>query len=158
MLAVKTILHPTDFSADSLFAYRLACAIARDYGARLIVLHVMTPPTIVYGGGPLPPEPWPTVGEMKAKLQQLTTQARAVSVEPLLVEGYPVDMILRVAKESHTDVIVMGTHGRSMVAQLLMGSVADGVLRKASCPVLTVKTPAPREGTVEKKVEQPAAV
>jgi hypothetical protein len=57
------------------------------------------------------------------------------------MEGDPVDMILRAAAEAHSDVIVMGTHGRTALGRLLLGSVPEAVLRKAPCPVLTVRTP-----------------
>lgn len=78
-----------------------------------------------------------------------------------MLEGDPVDMILRAAKETNSDVIVMGTHGRTALARLLMGSVAEAVLRKAPCPVLTVKPLLAREKIIEEneaKVEAGAAV
>lgn len=139
MLPVATILHPTDFSDHSDFAFRLACALARDYKARLILLHVVPPPMVIYAGGPVPAETWPSVEEVKEKLRQLEGHAHHVRVESQVMEGDPVDMILRAAKESNSDVIVMGTHGRTALARLLMGSVAELVLRKAPCPVLTAK-------------------
>lgn len=139
MLPLGTILHPTDFSEHSEFAFRLACALARDYNARLILLHVTPPPMVVYGGGAVPPDPWPSSAEAKAKLRELEGHAHHVRVESQVMEGDPVDMILRAAEETHSDVIVMGTHGRTALARLLLGSVAELVLRKAPCPVLTAK-------------------
>ncbi len=141
MLPIATILHPTDFSEHSDLAFRLACALARDYGARLVLLHIVTPPMVVYGGGPVPPDPWPNIEEAKAKLRELETHASQVRVESQTMEGEPVDLILRAAGETHSDLIVMGTHGRTALARLLLGSVAEAVLRKAPCPVLTVRTP-----------------
>jgi nucleotide-binding universal stress UspA family protein len=145
MLPVHTILHPTDFSEQSEFAFRLACALARDYGARLVLLHVTPPPIVVYGGGPLTPEPWPTEEEVQAKLRELEGQAHRTRVESQAMVGDPVEMILRAAQETASDVIVMGTHGRTALARLLLGSVAEAVLRKSPCPVLTVKSPLPRQ-------------
>lgn len=139
MLPLATILHPTDFSEHSEFAFRLACALARDYQARLVLLHVLPPPMVVYSGGPVPAETWPTVEEAREKLRQMEGQAHRVRVESQVLEGDPVDMILRAAEETNSDVIVMGTHGRTALARLLMGSVAEEVLRKAPCPVLTSK-------------------
>src|SRR5579884_2410847 len=124
MLPIGTILHPTDFSEPSEFAFRLACALARDYDARLVLLHIMPPPMVVYGGGGVPPEPGPDLAELKEKLQQMETRAQRVRVESQVMEGDPVDMILRAAGEIHSDIIVMGTHGRTALARLLLGSVA----------------------------------
>lgn len=148
MLPIGTILHPTDFSEPSEFAFRLACALARDYDARLVLLHVMPPPMVVYGGGGVPPEPGPDIAELKEHLRQMETRAQRVRVESQVMEGDPVDMILRAAGETHSDIIVMGTHGRTALARLLLGSVAEAVLRKAPCPVLTVKTSAGYEQTI----------
>ena len=139
MLPLGTILHPTDFSEHSEFAFRLACALARDYKARLVLLHVLPPPIILYGGGAVPPDPWPTIEEAKARLRELEGRAHRVRVESQVMEGDPVDMILRAAEETHSDVIVMGTHGRTALTRLVLGSVAEAVIRKAPCPVLTAK-------------------
>ena len=148
MLPVATILHPTDFSECSEFAFRLACALARDYKARLVLLHVLPPPIIIYGGGAVPPDPWPTIEEAKARLRELEGHAHHVRVESQVMEGDPVDMILRTAAETHSDVIVMGTHGRTALRRLLLGSVAESVIRKAPCPVLTAKHVPERKKTV----------
>jgi nucleotide-binding universal stress UspA family protein len=149
MLPLGTILHPTDFSENSEFAFRLACSLARDYNARLVLLHAIPPPMIIYAGGPVPAETWPSIEEVKEKLRQLEGQAHRVRVEAQVMEGDPVDMILRAAEETHSDMIVMGTHGRTALARLLLGSVAEGVIRKAPCPVLTAKPIAARKKAVE---------
>jgi nucleotide-binding universal stress UspA family protein len=141
MLPVATILHPTDFSEHSEFAFRLACALARDYKARLVLLHVLPPPMVIYAGGLAPADLWRDTEEAKGRLQRMEAEADHVRAESLVMEGDPVDMILRAADETHSDVIVMGTHGRSAVARLLLGSVAEAVLRKAPCPVLTARAP-----------------
>lgn len=140
MLPLGTILHPTDFSENSEFAFRVACALARDYNARLILLHVMAPPMVIYAGGPVPAETWPTIDEVQEKLRELTGQAHRVRVESQVMEGDAVDMILRAAEETRSDVIVMGTHGRTGLGRLLMDSVAEAVICKAPCPVLSVKS------------------
>jgi nucleotide-binding universal stress UspA family protein len=147
MLPIATILHPTDSSEHSEFAFRLACALARDYDARLVLLHVTLPPIIIYGEGAVAPEPWVVRAEAKEKLQNLEAQSHRVRVESRVMEGDPVEMILRAAKETKSDVIVMGTHGRTALSRLLMGSVAEAVLRKAPCPVLTVKSQPRRKPT-----------
>jgi nucleotide-binding universal stress UspA family protein len=143
MLAVHTILHPTDFSGQSQNAFALACALTRDYGARLIVLHVVPPALVAYGEGIVPPDPEEVRAEAQAQLDQLPTPRPDVRAERRLTEGDTVDEVLRVAQEVNADLIVMGTHGRTGLGRLLMGSVAEQVVRRAPCPVLTVKAPFP---------------
>jgi nucleotide-binding universal stress UspA family protein len=157
MLPLTTILHPTDFSENSEFAFRVACALARDYNARLVLLHVVPPPMVIYAGGPVPAETWPSVEEVQEKLRQLESQAHRVRVESQVLEGDPVDMILRAAEETHSDVIVMGTHGRTGLSRLLLGSVAEAVIRKAPCPVLSVKPSPTRQKTIEENETKTAA-
>jgi nucleotide-binding universal stress UspA family protein len=149
MLPIKVILHPTDFSPRSEPAFLLACSLARDAGARLIVLHVLEVPLMVTGGvamaPPLPP-PLPSQEDRRAALEQLhrvQPPDPAVAVEHRLEQGEPATAILQVAQEAGCDLIVLGTHGRTGLARLLMGSVAEKVARGATCPVLTVKTPLP---------------
>jgi nucleotide-binding universal stress UspA family protein len=141
MLAIKHILHPTDFSESSELAFRLACSLARDYGARLQVLHVVVPPTVVYAGGVVPPNPQASLDACREKLGRLVPPDPKVRVEHLLVEGDVIDEILQSASGLKADVIVMGTHGRTGLGRVLMGSVAERVVRKALCPVVTVRSP-----------------
>jgi nucleotide-binding universal stress UspA family protein len=143
MLAVRTILHPTDFSERSQYAFGLACALARDYGARLIVLHVVEVPTVIYGEGVVPPNPEEVRRAAQEELEQLQVPHANVRPERRLEQGDTVPEILRVAQAVHADLIVLGTHGRTGLARLLMGSVAEQVMRQAACPVLTVKAPFP---------------
>ncbi len=143
MLAIKTILHPTDFSERSDQAFHLACSLARDHGARVIVLHVMPPPVATSVGGVMTPEPGTHQQECWEQLCRRKSDDPRVKVEHLITEGSPGEGILRAVKEKHCDLIVMGTHGRTGLGRLLMGSVAEAVVRKASCLVLTVKTPMP---------------
>jgi universal stress protein A len=142
MLPVRTVLHPTDFSERSDHAFRLACALARDCGARLFVLHVMKSPLVLYGGEAPPPAAGQAEEEWD-RLRQLQARATGVQVVPCLAEGDPADAILRAARETRSDVVLIGTHGQTGLARLLMGSVAEQVVRKAPCAVLTVKAPFP---------------
>ena len=141
MLPIRTILYPTDFSEPSKLAFRLACALARDYGARLIVLHVVEPPPFVtYGEVEKAlqlPEGYQQ--ELEEGLRQFQAPDPKVQMEHCLREGDPVTEILSQAQELPCDVIIMGTHGRTGLGRLLMGSVAEQVVRKAPCPVLTVR-------------------
>ena len=146
MFPIQTILHPTDFSSHSRYAFQLACSLAKDHGARLIVLHVVAPPPIgAYSNGFLPVAPDEDRQRLEELLHHFQPKDEQVRVEHRLADGDPASEIMRTAQESNCDLIVMGTHGRTGLRRLLMGSVAEEVVRKARCPVLTIKTPL--EGT-----------
>lgn len=141
MLSIYTVLHPTDFSERFGNAFQLACALTRDYGARLVVLHVVAPlPPLAYGDVVPPPDPESLLREAKDRLEVRGADVRA---ERRLEEGDPVGEILRVAREIGASLIVLGTHGRTGLSRLLMGSVAEQVVRNAPCPVLTATDPVP---------------
>jgi nucleotide-binding universal stress UspA family protein len=143
MKLVQTMLHPTDFSERSRYAFRYACLLARELGARLIVLHVVPPPPVTIQGEMIayaPPEERDLEG-LRERLRGYQADSPAVPVDHFLEEGDPAAVILRVAKTTPCDLIVMGTHGRTGLGRLLMGSVAEEVVRKAPCPVITVKVP-----------------
>jgi universal stress protein A len=160
MLPIRTILHPTDFSAHSEYAFRLASSLARDYGARLIELHVLERPLFIHGGVMTAPPPPPPPEEqrlaIREQLQRTKPPDPAISIEHLLEEGDPATGILQVAQERSCDLIVMGSHRRTGLGRLLMGSVAEQVVRKACCPVLTVKLPQHQETRSDEAV--PATV
>src|SRR5262245_13578760 len=111
MFPLRTILHPTDFTENADRAFQLASGLARDYQAKLILLHafpVQIVPMFEGGAVPLPMES-PRDDRLK-KLDQLAVDDSVVSMERKLYEGDPVEGILRVAEESGADLIVMGTH------------------------------------------------
>jgi nucleotide-binding universal stress UspA family protein len=142
MLKIQTILHPTDFSQGSDPAFRLACSLARDHGARLIVLHVIPSPVLVAGSDPVAAQIIQDFyNQQQEKLGCLRTEDSRVPVEHQLADGDPAAEILRVASDSNCGMIVMGTHGLSGLKRALMGSVAEGVSREAPCPVVIVKAP-----------------
>lgn len=143
MLAMKTILYPTDFSADAWPAFEVACALAGEGCGRLVILHVERPPLATLGGTAGVP-PLPNEYDRQRLVDELKDiqPARAgLAVDHRLEYGEPAAVILKAAQEIGADLIVMGTHGRTGLRRLLMGSVAERVVRKASCPVLTVRTP-----------------
>jgi nucleotide-binding universal stress UspA family protein len=159
MLPFKTILHPTDFSTPSEYAFQVACSLARDHNAQLIVLHAVPPATADYGG--LAPYETPAgyrrqLWDEVRRLTGLEPYIRELNIKSELVDGDPVRVILSRAGELGCDLIVMGTHGRRGLSRLLMGSVAEGVLRRAPCPVLTVKGP-PAQPAAVAAGEQSAA-
>jgi nucleotide-binding universal stress UspA family protein len=125
-------------------------AIARWYGSSVTALHVYPLPLVAAAPtGPLIVEPTLLTPEMRAQLvadvgQLLITEAApGVAADAALVEGTPAAGILDHARQMNADLIVMGTHGRSGVDRVLIGSVTEKVLRKATCPVLAVPPAAP---------------
>jgi nucleotide-binding universal stress UspA family protein len=146
MLPIKTILAATDFSPMSDHAFQFAGALARDYGARLIALHVIQPPAAVYGETGVFMEE-PDHGSVREALEAL--QFPGVEVEYRLMEGEPGPTIVQAARDTGCDLLVMGTPGRGLLLRMLLGSVAEGVLRRAPCPVITVKATVPIPGSTE---------
>ena len=142
MPGVRQVLCPLDLSEASDHAVEHAVALAGWYGARLVALHVLTPVTIPLMAGAAPAY----AGQVRldeAERRQLRTMVASrfaaspgVSVETVIEEGFPVQVILERARDA--DTIVMGTHGAGGFEHLLLGSVTEKVLRKATCPVLTV--------------------
>ncbi len=140
MLPIKRILVATDFSPMSEHAFRFAGALARDYGARLIAVHVMQTPMAVYAETAVFLEE-PDQNAAREALEALNVPG--VEIERRLMEGEPVAGIVQTARETAADLIVMGTHGRGGLMRVLLGSVAEGVLREAPCPVMTIKATVP---------------
>lgn len=152
MLPLKTILHPTDLSEHADYAYQIGSLIAHECGAQMIVLHVAG----MHIDVPLPIHTelglaFDCSGDyqkhhtaLKERLHQRFQRHSGsnVQLETLLVYGPAAEEILHVARNESCDLIVMGTHGRSGLGRLLVGSVAEEVMRKAQCPVLTVRAPA----------------
>lgn len=135
----KKILFATDFSPASEAALKYGTALARDSGALLLIAHVEELP-MPYAGGEMyfaqPEYPNP---EVKKMLEAIVPLDKNVRYEHRLVMGTAADDIVRVANEEGADLIVIGTHGRTGLMRVLMGSVAESVMRLATCPVLTVK-------------------
>lgn len=137
------ILFPTDFSVLGQTALEMATSLARDRGAKLLIVHVEEPP-VSYGGGELYygiEEPNRT--ELQRMLVEVVPTDPAVGYEHRLLIGSPAGAIVHTAEKEGAAMIVMPTHGRTGLMRLLMGSVAEEVVRKAKCPVLTVKAAAP---------------
>jgi universal stress protein A len=136
------ILYPTDFSETGRHALELATSLARDRGATLVIVHVEEPP-MAYGGGDLYyGVEEPSREELLKALGQVVPTDPAVPCVHKLMIGDPAEAILKLAQEDQVELIVMGTHGRRGLTRLLMGSVAEAVVRRAPCPVLTVRQPA----------------
>ncbi|HTU17797.1 MAG TPA: universal stress protein [Gemmataceae bacterium] len=143
MLAIQTILYPTNFSREAAAGFDVACALAREGRARVVVLHVERSPLATLGGtAGVPPLPSEFERErLQEQLNSIKAPEAGILIEYRLEYGEPEAVLLAVAKEIGADLIVMGTHGRTGLRRWLMGSVAEHIVRRASCPVLTVRTP-----------------
>lgn len=137
----KRILLPVDFSTAGEAALKMATSLARDNGGTIIVLHVEEPP-MAYGGGEMYyglVEPDRT--ELSRMLHEVKPSDPNIPVIYRLVTGDPATSVVQAAEEENADLIVVGSHGRTGLGRLLMGSVAEAIVRKAHCPVITVKAP-----------------
>lgn len=136
-MKTKIIVCPVDFSDASEKALDLASKLARANGAKMYIVHVEELASLVHPGllGGLPPVTMPSRQELNAVLPTATE----VLFEHDLLIGDPAEKIVEFAEEKGADLIVMGTHGNTGMLRLLMGSVAEGVVRRSPIPVLTLK-------------------
>jgi nucleotide-binding universal stress UspA family protein len=143
---VRRILVPIDFSAHADPVLEWAIHLAEEHGSTLILLHAYHLPVEFQQleGAYLPQEFWASVkAEAEQSLSRYAERVRAagVPVEMLAREGYPATVIEDEASVQRADMIVIGTRGRSGLKHLLLGSIAERVVQKAPCPVLTVRLP-----------------
>ena len=150
MACFHTLLVPYDFSPRADAALAAAVELGRPLGAALHLVHVIHLPSLAYGYAPYGASTVPPTLDMLAiregAMGSLQEVADAVEMptkpEPHVVDGTTVaEGIREVAEEIRADLIVMGTHGRSGLAHVILGSVAERTLRHAPCAVLTVHTP-----------------
>ena len=139
MIVLKNILVAIDFEPASDAALTYGRALARTFGARLHLIHVAENDFL----RPSVTDPYVLKTAMARRLsERLTAEDRADGARTMLeVADRPADTITRYARHEQIDLIVMGTHGRTGVTHMLMGSVAEHVVRTAPCPVLTVRHP-----------------
>ena len=147
-MTVQHILVPTDFSADADRALEYAITLAGTLHARVTLLHVLS--TLYWGTGDVPGAlPATFLDELEAVTQQSMAQIlqrvrhAGIEGETLVEYGSPYARIIAVAQEHNVDLIVMGSHGRTGLQHILLGSVAERVVRLAPCPVLVTRGPAP---------------
>jgi nucleotide-binding universal stress UspA family protein len=145
---IRRILFPTDFSPASENAFGYAERLAASTGADLLILHVFRIADVWSAAGELPEADEQT----KRKLQDVRPAAPDVRVEHIAHGGPPGEVICWLAQEHQCDQIVMGTHGHTGLAHLLLGSVAEYVVRHAPCPVLTVRQRSPKEKPLQEPV------
>ena len=143
---IRRVLHPSDFSKASSAAFKKAVEMAKADRAELMVVHVVNPIVPVVGEGYVSPKMYEDVAEStrawaQKQLDKLLAKAKQAGARAkgLVLEGVAHEQIVRFAKSKRVDLVVLGTHGRSGLAKLFLGSVAERVVASATCPVLTVR-------------------
>lgn len=138
-MSIQHILVAIDFGEPSSHALDVALDLARKLDAKLTLVHVWWTPTLAYSSD----IPWPVADIVREAQQMLDAvlvgvKLRYPRTDAILREGIPASQILAVAAECGADLIVMGTHGRRGLPRVLLGSVAEKVVRRSPVPVLTV--------------------
>jgi nucleotide-binding universal stress UspA family protein len=146
-ITIQNVMFATDFSDCSNAALPYALTLAHQYGVKLYAVHVLSTEAYLFAT----PETWPALMEQQEKLEQmdcarLEAHLRGVPHEVLSPAGDISDVIFRLIQDHRIDLLVLGTHGRSGLPKLLMGSVAEKLFRQSPCPVLTVGPHVPRGG------------
>jgi nucleotide-binding universal stress UspA family protein len=146
MIEIKKVMVPVDFSRESMLAAKFAVSIAMEYGAELFVVHVVRPmnPTV---RASVPDFEALQATVMKSAQEDLDKvipgeiKKSLKKVNEILLEGEPHIEIPEKAKELGVEMLVIATHGRTGLSHVLLGSVAERVIRHAPCPVLVVRNP-----------------
>lgn len=143
---IRRILHPSDFSTASSAAFKKAVEMAKADRGQLMLVHVVSPIVPVAGEGYVSPKMYEDIAASsrawaQKQLDKLAAKAKQAGVRAkgFVLEGAAHEQIVRFAKSKRADLIVLGTHGRSGLAKLFLGSVAGRVVGSATCPVLTVR-------------------
>lgn len=150
MNAFTRILCATDFSQTATQAFQLAQNLARDSQAELLLVHAFeTPKDLTAESQSIPQDP-----KIAEQVHALVAAA-SVPTTPLLHAGSPGEVICWIAQSRQCDLIVLGTHGRTGLVHLLLGSVSEHVMRHAPCPVLTLRQRSPKETPLKEPVVLP---
>ena len=151
MAHITRILVPTDFSATADAALEYAFVLAARFGASLQLLHVLDDPFVVDGMAAeayiseAPALRTAMLEDARERLRHRATRGQALPIETEVLFGHGARTIAEYAAERGVDLIVMGTHGRTGFAHLLLGSIAERLVRTSPCPVLTVRHPEERK-------------
>ena len=138
-------MHATDFSSASTAALKRAVAMAKADRAQLIIVHVMTPPSLVLPGEGYPPSLYEEIeasarAQAQKRLNAIVARREAgARATGLLLEGVPHERVARAVRARKADLLVIGTHGRTGLAKFFLGSVATVAVASVACPVLTVR-------------------
>jgi nucleotide-binding universal stress UspA family protein len=153
MPVFQTLVHPTDFDESSKEAFRVARALARSLGARIVVFHVLPHPAILTEDGKVLLDPHNAEPlDVWAEYRALQADSPAVPVRYAVVVGDRAEsrrlLEEKVRELGEGVLVVMGSHGRRGIRRLLWGSKAEEVVRECPCPVLVVKAPSPKPAAV----------
>lgn len=146
MINLKKILTATDFSPHSDVAITYAAEFSKKFGAEVVLCHVMERPDLITQLPPVSEGYFPpNFGEIQEQhahthCQGVLAKAGLSNARIVLRQGNPYVEIVRTAREENADLIIIGTHGRGMIAHVLLGNVAEKIVRAAPCPVLTVRS------------------
>lgn len=142
MIQLKNVLLPLDFSEPSMKATEYAVELAKRFDATLHLLHVIEDPVVylpMFESYPLPTrEQFETYARERLENWITAEDSEGLKVESHFRHGKPFTEVIDYAEDSNIDLIVIGTHGRGMALHVILGSVAEKIVRKAPCPVLTV--------------------
>lgn len=139
MTPFRKILAATDFGESSARALELATDLAQRYGAELVIVHVVEPKSALLSGEMVREASGVAAtaqGGLNAGIER--AQATVPKARGVMLEGHPAEQVISFVKENAVDLVVVGTHGRSRAARLVLGSVAEKILRSCRVPVLTV--------------------
>ena len=146
MITLKKIMVATDFSPHSEVAINYATEFSKTFGAEILLASIVEEPSLM---AELPPmgEAYfpPNLAEMQQQsaekaLQRKIEEHGLSNARTIVTVGTPFVEIVRIAREEEVDLLIIGTHGRGAIAHMLLGSVAEKIVRKAPCPVLTVRS------------------
>ena len=148
MIKIEKILFPTDFSEHSRHAFNYAISFAKEYGAILFVVHVIEDVQYLANAYMFDVPMMPSFADMEQnrlkEMQEFIDREvddPNIKIEKVVRHGRPFIEIIQLAKEENADLIVTATHGRGGLEHVLFGSVAEKVVRKAPCPVLSIRKP-----------------
>jgi len=148
MINIRTVLCPVDYSIYSEKALNYAIEISLKFQAKLYLLHVLDIRFLDANNPELPTLHTAnitneTIDALKSRLLKSVTEEikGKISVEAIVIQGIPFTEIIKASKEYNVDLIIIGTHGRTGLAHIIMGSVAEKIVRKAPCPVLSIRHP-----------------
>jgi nucleotide-binding universal stress UspA family protein len=145
MISIQGVMVPVDFSKESILAAKFGASLAEEYKTKLYVLHVMEPVHPSLRGYIVDFEQFQQrmIAQAKEDLENVIPKAvkDRIPVEFILEIGHPSYLIVEKAKELGVDVVVIATHGRTGLSHVLLGSVAEKVIRHAPCPVFVIRNP-----------------
>ena len=142
MTPLKSVMVATDFSPLSEKAIDYAVMIAKQFGAKILIMHVLDPITVTTTDALMFSDNSEALRKMAEEMMKNLAdilKEKGVSIETALLKGAAASEIISKAAQAGVDVIIMGTHGRKGIEHLILGSVAEKVVRSATCPVMVVR-------------------